>query len=150
GSVDGPAVYTAPNTSWSETGITWNHRPARSTTPLDDLGAIPNNTWVELDVTDAITRNGTDTFVLASSSTDRAEFASRETDTAPQLVITTTDPITPIASQTPTPTATQPSTGAITFIPTADADARADQPTTNFGTNTVMIADTSGPNAVPY
>ncbi|HEV3407618.1 MAG TPA: DNRLRE domain-containing protein, partial [Gaiellaceae bacterium] len=35
GTSDAPAVYTSAG-SWSETGITWSNRPARTVTPIAD------------------------------------------------------------------------------------------------------------------
>ena len=39
GTQDGPSVQTT-GTSWSETGLTWNNRPAPSGGVLDDKGAL--------------------------------------------------------------------------------------------------------------
>lgn len=85
---DGPAVYSASNT-WSEAGLTWNTRPARSGAALDDKGAVSAGGWVEFDVTSAVTGNGTFTFALVPTSTDGIDFYSREDTSAPQLVVTT-------------------------------------------------------------
>ena len=87
---DGPAVY-GTGTGWTETGITWSDRPARTTAKLADKGAIPANTWLEYDVTGAgITGDGTYGFVVATSSTDGTELDSREaTSFQPELIVTT-------------------------------------------------------------
>ena len=74
---NGPAVYQAGN-SWTETGITWNNRPARIAAPSDNKVAIPIGTWVEYDVTAAVAGNGEVSFVLVGDSTDGANFASKE------------------------------------------------------------------------
>ena len=85
---DGPAVYLT-NTSWSETAVTWNTRPARTSAATDDKGAIPVNTWVEYDVTPFVTGNGTYSFNLATTSNDGIDFYSRENGTLqPELVLT--------------------------------------------------------------
>lgn len=92
GTVDGPAVYSAGN-SWTETGINWNNRTARTSGATDDKGRISANTWVEYNVTPLLAGNGTYTFNLATTSTDGIDFNSREATTnQPQLVITTTTP----------------------------------------------------------
>jgi hypothetical protein len=90
-SADGPAVY-GTGTGWTETGITWNNRPARTTAKLADKGAITANTWLEYDVTGAgITGNGSYAFVVATISTDGTDLDSREaTSFQPELIITTT------------------------------------------------------------
>jgi glucose/arabinose dehydrogenase len=74
---NGPAVYAAPS-SWTETGITWNNRPARTGVPSDNKVAIAKATWVEYDVSPLVTENGDITFVLVGDSTDGANFASKE------------------------------------------------------------------------
>jgi hypothetical protein len=122
---NGPAVYTADNT-WTETGITWNNRPARTSGPLEDKSAIGTNTWVEYDVTIAVTGNGTYTFVLATDDDDGVIFSAREGSNPAQLVVT---PGTPPSSYT---------------LP-AVADTRVKQanPTTNYGTSSSLDTDGS-------
>lgn len=73
---------------WGETTITYATAPAPVTPNLRTLGAVAKGTWVEIDVTSAVTGNGNVSFVLTGTTTDSAIFASRETATAPQLVIT--------------------------------------------------------------
>ena len=126
-SANGPAVYRTANT-WTETGITWNNRPARTGGALDNRGAISRNTWVEYNVAAVVAGNGTYDFVLVGDSNDEIRFSSRQGSNAPQLVITflpgtntptvtrtptrtTTSPasLTPTRTRTPTRTATPPS-----------------------------------------
>ena len=88
--VNGPAVYSASN-GWDESGITWNNRPPRSGTGVDDKGALPVDAWAEFNVTSLISGNGTFTLVLATTSSDGTSFYSREsgnTTLRPQLVVT--------------------------------------------------------------
>jgi hypothetical protein len=88
GTADGPAVYTTA-TSWSETGVTWGTRPARTSAATDDKGAIPVNSWVEYDVTPFVTGNGTYSFTLATTSNDGIDLYNREAATLrPELVVT--------------------------------------------------------------
>jgi chitodextrinase len=87
---NGPAVYAAPS-SWTETGITWSSRPARTGVPSDNKVAIAKETWVEYDVAPLVTSNGDVTFVLVGDSTDGANFASKEygdPSKKPQLEVT--------------------------------------------------------------
>jgi parallel beta-helix repeat protein len=86
GTVDGPAVY-ATTSSWTETGITWNTRPARTSGGMDDKGAIATGVWVEYNVTALITGDGTYSFVLVTTSTDAVSFSSHEGSQPPQLVL---------------------------------------------------------------
>jgi hypothetical protein len=88
GSTNGPAVYST-GTAWSETGITWANRPARTSGPTDDKGTVAGNAWVEFDVTTLVTGNGTYSFALANSSSDAVDMHSREGSLRPELVVTT-------------------------------------------------------------
>jgi PKD repeat protein len=48
------AAYPVANTTWSETGITWNNKPASGTTALSTVTMVNNSTarrWYEWDVT---------------------------------------------------------------------------------------------------
>jgi Periplasmic copper-binding protein (NosD) len=110
GTADAPAVYTSA-ASWSETGITWSNRPARTATAIADKGAVSGSTWFEYDVTGLVTRDGTYTLVLATGSSDGIDLASRQATNAPQLVVTqgsggTTSPLS--ASPPPPPPASPP------------------------------------------
>jgi hypothetical protein len=92
GTVDGPAVY-ATGTTWSETTVNWNNRPAATSASRDDKGAIPPDTWAEYDVTPFVSGNGTFSFRLAGPSTDGVNFNAREAATLrPELVVTTGSP----------------------------------------------------------
>ena len=121
--VDGPAVFTAPNT-WTERGITWANRPGSTGTALDNKAAIASNAWVEYDVTAAISSNGTYSFVLKPESTDGAKFHSREGSNPPQLVVesgpvptVTATPAPPPPTATPIPTPTPPTPTPVPLTP---------------------------------
>jgi hypothetical protein len=87
GSSNGPSIYGTSNT-WTETGITWNTRPAATTGAIANLGAAAVDTWVEYNVTAYITSNGTFDLVLIPDSTSGVTFSSREGTFPPQLVLT--------------------------------------------------------------
>jgi len=90
GSTDGPAVYGTSG-SWTETGLTWSNRPARTTGPHDDKGNIATGATAEWNVTPLVTGNGAVSMTLGTTSTNGANFPSREYATAarrPQLVVT--------------------------------------------------------------
>ena len=84
---NGPAVYLA-NNSWTESGMTWNTKPALLSGPSDNKAALTANTWVEYDVSSLLSGNGTYTFALIADSSDGADFSSREGGSPAQLVIT--------------------------------------------------------------
>ena len=104
GTSDGPAVYGAGN-SWSESGITWSNRSARTTAAVADKGAIAKNSWVEYDVTSLVSGDGTFTFVLVATSTDGVDFYSRnstQTSLRPELVVEASTSNAPVATSRPT------------------------------------------------
>ncbi|MGA9524886.1 MAG: DNRLRE domain-containing protein [Myxococcaceae bacterium] len=90
---DGPELYVtgALGITWTERGLTWDNRPVPVGQALQDLGAVGDRTWVELDVTSVVQGSGAYSFVLVSTSGDGANFASREMNfaaRAPRLVVT--------------------------------------------------------------
>jgi hypothetical protein len=88
GTLDGPAVYRSGD-AWTEAGITWRQRPARTSGPLGDRGSIGTNTWFQYDVTRSVVGNGTYSFVLAGMSSDEVDMYSREASSLrPRLVVT--------------------------------------------------------------
>ena len=109
GTANGPAVFSAPNT-WTETGLTWANRPGPipGTPALDNKASIPSNAWVEYDVTQAVSGDGTYSFVLLPESDDGANFHSRESPVGgnpPQLVVESGPIPTPTPLPTPDPNA---------------------------------------------
>ncbi|NND13370.1 MAG: tandem-95 repeat protein [Acidimicrobiia bacterium] len=86
GSSDGPAMYPTTN-SWTEATITWNNRPAATGSALADVGSVPRNTWIEYDLSDYVTTNGTYDFVFLPDSTNGVRYNSRETASPPELVV---------------------------------------------------------------
>jgi hypothetical protein len=150
GTANAPAVLTSSDTSWSETGMTWNNRPATGAT-IADLGAVTTGTWIAYDVTSAVTGDGLLTLVLVTTSSDALSVNSRSTTSGPRLVITlsgtgtTTATVTssPTATSTATvgPTTTPPQGGDLTLEPVADAYVQADQPAKNNGTSSALRSD---------
>ncbi len=88
GTKDGPRLYQAANTTWSESSIIWNNRPGATGSVLGNLGKVNDKVWVEYDVTSVVTANGSYSFVLVGDSTESIEFTSREGSNKPQLVLT--------------------------------------------------------------
>jgi Calcineurin-like phosphoesterase len=157
-SENGPAVY-ATDPSWTEEEITWNQRPERLSEELANQGSLSKETWVEYDVTKAVTGNGTFSFVLAADSNDAATFSSRQGSQPPELVITLANGPTPtVAAATVTATAipasaTFTSTASAAGSPTlfvAEADARVKQsdPARNYGDDTTLHADGAGDSGI--
>ncbi|ANZ38858.1 alkaline phosphatase [Lentzea guizhouensis] len=90
-SPNGGTFRAMSSTSWSEAAVTANAQPAIDGATLGSLGAVVRNAWYEVDVTSYVTGNGTFSIGVTSSSTDGADYDSRESGatTAPRLVITT-------------------------------------------------------------
>ena len=95
-------AYTTTS-SWTETGLNYTNAPARTT----KLGSFPSGNltgWISLDVTAAVTGNGTYSFALVGTYWQEISLAARETGAnAPQLLITTNGTPPPPDTQPPTP-----------------------------------------------
>ena len=136
---NGPALYTTSNT-WTETAITWNNRPARTSSALQDKGALAVSSWVDYNVTNVITGNGTYSFILATDAADLLGLSSREGSAAPQLVVTLAD--TPTAPSTASPTPT-------TIQPTATMVAPTSTPTTMLPSPTAILPTATSTTILP-
>jgi len=86
GSADGGVLHPVP-TTWTEGAINWTTAPALDAPAVASLGAVATGTWVEVDVTAAVTGNGSYAFGLANDDSDSAYYGSRESANPPQLVI---------------------------------------------------------------
>ncbi|UCF35517.1 MAG: DNRLRE domain-containing protein [Acidobacteriota bacterium] len=86
GSSDAGTIFLTSN-DWTEGGITWANAPQASGAALDRPGAAETGSWVEYNVTGAVSGDGVYSFVLISSSGDSAMFTSREGAAPPQLVL---------------------------------------------------------------
>ena len=90
---DGGTVYSVSNmhqgtnTAWTQNELTWNNAPLLPSTYLDSVGEVFDGTWVEFDVTAAVSGNGTHSFGLSSASGNSVIYSSAEGNCPPQLVI---------------------------------------------------------------
>ena len=81
--------------TWAETTTTYNGRPALGAS-LVAFGAVTQNAWVEVDVTNAAVAGSILDLALTSTNTDGAYYDARESGAnAPQLVVSTTAPPPP-------------------------------------------------------
>lgn len=87
GSPTGPAVHVVSQ-AWSETGVTWNTRPALGAL-VQNIGNVAAGAWLEVDVSSVVRGNGTYSFALAPRSTDGLTFDSREGANKPTLLLET-------------------------------------------------------------
>ena len=107
-------AYTT-SSSWTESGT---HLPERALRAATNLGSFPSGTltgWISLDVTPAVTANGTYSFALVGTYWQEISLAARESGAnAPQLVVTTSGPPPPTDAQAPTAPANLVQTGSST------------------------------------
>jgi len=83
------------DTSWGESTLTWNNAPVIGGA-LDTVTGVSAGQWVELDVTAAITGNGTYSFAVSTSDgTNGREIATRETANDPVLEVSYSNPVSP-------------------------------------------------------
>jgi PKD repeat protein len=73
---------------WVEGVVNWTNQPAMPGAVLSTLGSVAKNTWVEFDVTAAVTGNGELNLGLRTTSQSSVIYSSREGANKPQLVIT--------------------------------------------------------------
>jgi hypothetical protein len=91
---DGGTAYLVSNTylgtatPWLESGLNWNNAPALGAPAGAAGGAATADAWHELDVTSAITGNGTYSFAIRSNSTNSVIYSSKEGANPPRLVVT--------------------------------------------------------------
>jgi PKD repeat protein len=105
-SPSGGTLYAISDHGWSETGMTWNNRPALPASPIANLGSVSLNTWVEIDVVSVVTGPGLFDFALAGGNSNSALYSSRQGANPPELVIETgvpPDPDPPVADFSGTP-----------------------------------------------
>jgi hypothetical protein len=79
-----------PATSWSETSLTYNNRPALASTPTAVFKPYRANYWYTVDVTKLLSNTSNSALTIGISTTggDGADFQSRETASKPELVVT--------------------------------------------------------------
>jgi hypothetical protein len=131
----GGDFYRVNDNSWQENTVTWNNAPAPDTTLLASLGAVQVNTWYEIDLTSLITAAGTYSLRVSSTSSDGADFSSKEGPNPPQLVV--------VAQSGPTSTPTRTSTVTLTNTATPSATATATRTSTATSTSTFTATSTS-------
>lgn len=85
-------VYKNSTTTWTESGtggVTWNTKPAYGTSVTTFTVGSTSGT-IDINVTSAITGNGTFSFHLATAGIDNTKFSSDDAASGqPQLIVTT-------------------------------------------------------------
>jgi hypothetical protein len=169
GSRSGFAIYAA-DSAWSETDITWQNRPTRIGDPVAEVDEVEAESWVEVDVSDAVDSNGVYTFLIVTDSADGTNMSSMQGANGPELVLrlqspnaTATPTFTPApptltpapptavaattqSGRSPTPDRTSP-----TRVPsdTPTLAAATDTPTVPVATNTPRPSATAKATSTP-
>jgi hypothetical protein len=115
GGPNGGSLFAASNTfagtstPWTESQLTWNNAPGVTGSALAMPGPVSSNTWVELDVTAAVTGNGARSFAILGNSRDLVDYSSSEGANPPELVLvvagsgTTAQETAPVLSEVSLP-----------------------------------------------
>jgi hypothetical protein len=83
-------VYPIANNTWGETIITDANAPPFGAARLGSSGKIAAGSWTSVEITSAITGNGTYSFGLSTTNSTAVSLSSREGANPPQLTITWT------------------------------------------------------------
>jgi hypothetical protein len=134
-------AYSVADNTWGEATITSANSPPLGTTKLGSSGKITAGGWTSVDLTSAITGNGTFSFGLSTINSTAVSLSSREGAHPPQLVIL---PSGSGSSSSPTNPPTNPPTAA----PTATTATPAPTPTSTAAP-TAKPAPTPSPTASP-
>jgi chitodextrinase len=122
----GGAFHRVANTSWTEGGVTWNNAPPGDSATLGQLGSVSIGTWYEVDVTQLVSGDGTFSLDATSTSSDGADYTSKEgaVGSLPELVVTTSstlsDTIAPTVPTDLTATATGAGRVDLSWAPSTD------------------------------
>ena len=84
----GGDFYAVSDISWQEETLTWNNAPTASTNLLASIGSVSASSWYEVNLTSLITGDGIYSLRITSTSSDGADYSSKEGANPPQLVIT--------------------------------------------------------------
>ena len=87
GGPDGGTWFRSP-TNWNESTLTWLDAPTIDpTTSFASTGSVSPGQWIDIDLTQIVTGNGTFGFAARTSNSDRVIYSSREGSNPPQLVL---------------------------------------------------------------
>ena len=76
------------SSGWDESTLSWSNAPAPGAS-IGSSGPFNGGEWVEVDVTSAVSGDGTVTFVLSTPSSTQISYQSRENANPAELVVTT-------------------------------------------------------------
>ncbi|MEZ4564191.1 MAG: DNRLRE domain-containing protein [Thermomicrobiales bacterium] len=73
----GPEVFGV-DADWSESSLTWENQPEITGGPFGSVDGITEGSWIDIDVSEAVTGNGSYAFALQPRSDDGIGFVSRD------------------------------------------------------------------------
>jgi PKD repeat protein len=73
--------------NWDESTVVWNNKPAISGSPVASVGPITVGTWVEVDLTSAVTGNGTYSFEATTTLSNTGAYYTSQSANPPQVVV---------------------------------------------------------------
>ena len=77
------------DTGWTEGTLTWNNKPAYGSDRAATLGTVKTGQQVVVDLTSTVTGDGTYSFAVLGTSSDGADYTSKEGGSlGPTLVLT--------------------------------------------------------------
>lgn len=88
GSVYGGTIQRVPDSSWSQTTMTWNSQPAADSTILGRLGRTDFGVVYDVEVTGLVTGDGAVTARISSTNSDGGGYYSIEGGTPAKLFVT--------------------------------------------------------------
>jgi chitodextrinase len=85
----GGEFHVVTDTAWTEGTLNWNNKPAYATGLAASLGAVTTGQQVTVDLTSTVTGDGTYSFAVLGTSSDGADYTSKEGGSlGPRLVLT--------------------------------------------------------------
>jgi parallel beta-helix repeat protein len=146
-------VHGVSDNTWVESAMTYDTQPTIGA-EVAATGPLTGGTWYDLNVTSLVSANGLHSFAVTTTHTTALSLASRDSASAPQLIVLVEGEGTPPPTASPTPSiaptsppTASPSPGAPTATPPvsgqADSYVSDAAPTTNYGTASQIRVDGS-------
>jgi hypothetical protein len=127
-SPSGGTLIKTSETEWSENSITYNNAPVPDGILIGTLDEAVEGSWVEIDITQAITESGPLSICILGNHEDRAAYSSKEGLHSPEIGLELQE-IVPTDGE------------RMELLPTDDATIVLQQPNSNFGMNDKLQTD---------
>ncbi len=85
----GGRIYKFSDHTWTETGLTWNNKPAgyKADGEISSIGAVTKGQWYEFELGAIVSGDGLVSLAIDSTSKDGVNWASRQSSTPPVLEV---------------------------------------------------------------